>query len=232
MTCDHLSLDHENVLWFIRSCDHNVMWLQIPLSKNNFVKLRSVLLDHLPLIIYSSMSLDSVHFLVWLGYIFNCCTIVVHCCYLLVSAMKCGYSYIAILGKPKSLRELVDIITRHDALYWEWQAEQKATWHFENRTNLYNPSNCATPSCPPQRPSPRPPSMNRPSEQRRMNPKEYTRWRDERLCYKCGKGGHVTRDCPTPWARAAHTNTPREEVTRQPKEWTNTPKPNDEDSEN
>ena len=65
-----------------------------------------------------------------------------------------------------------------------------------------------------------------------MNPEEYTHQRDERLCYKCGKGGHVTRDCPTLQARAAHTDTPQEEVPRQPEEQTNTPKPNDEDLEN
>ena len=34
---------------------------------------------------------------------------------------------IAILGKPESLRELVDVRTRHDALYWERQVERKAT---------------------------------------------------------------------------------------------------------
>ena len=51
-----------------------------------------------------------------------------------------------------------------------------------------------------------------------MNTKEYIHWRDKQLCYKCGKGGHITRDCPTLRARAAHTKTPWEEVTRQPKE--------------
>ena len=44
----------------------------------------------------------------------------------------CLKDQIAILGKPESLRELVDIMTRHDALYWERQVEQKATQHFEN----------------------------------------------------------------------------------------------------
>ena len=29
-------------------------------------------------------------------YIFYCCTFVVHCCYSLVSAVKCGYSYIGL----------------------------------------------------------------------------------------------------------------------------------------
>ena len=31
----------------------------------------------------------------------------------------CLKDRIAILGKPESLRELVDVTTRHNALYWE-----------------------------------------------------------------------------------------------------------------
>ena len=45
-----------------------------------------------------------------------------------------------ILGKPESLREMVNITVCYDALYWERQTEQRLTCRFDPKPTLSHPS--------------------------------------------------------------------------------------------
>src|SRR5258708_27159850 len=45
-----------------------------------------------------------------------------------------------ILGKPESLREMVNITVRYDALYWEHQTERRLTRCFDPKPALSHPS--------------------------------------------------------------------------------------------
>ena|SRR5258708_4450380 len=47
---------------------------------------------------------------------------------------------IAILGKPESLREMVNVTVHYDALHWERQAERRMNRRFDPKTTLPHPS--------------------------------------------------------------------------------------------
>src|SRR5258708_30982282 len=47
---------------------------------------------------------------------------------------------VAILGKPESLREMVNVTVRYDALYWECQTERRLTRRFDPKPALSCPS--------------------------------------------------------------------------------------------
>src|SRR5258707_322310 len=47
---------------------------------------------------------------------------------------------IAILGKPESLREMVNVTVHYDALHWERQAERRMNCRFDPKTTLPRPS--------------------------------------------------------------------------------------------
>ena len=47
---------------------------------------------------------------------------------------------IGILGKPKSLREMVSATVHYNALYWERQAERKLSQHFDSKNTFSCPS--------------------------------------------------------------------------------------------
>src|SRR5258708_1073149 len=47
---------------------------------------------------------------------------------------------VAILRKPKSLREMVNITVHYDALNWEHQTNQTLTHHFDRKRTISHPS--------------------------------------------------------------------------------------------
>src|SRR5258708_37259474 len=114
---------------------------------------------------------------------------------------------IALLGKPDTLRELVQATVCHDNLYWERQDEHK-------RMRQQQPPRNTTTG---QTRSDQPP--DRPNEQHlnprgRLKDKEQCRRRDNNLCLFCGKSDHTIAKCPTASAKgrvaALPTETPSE----------------------
>src|SRR5258708_3272195 len=114
---------------------------------------------------------------------------------------------IALLGKPDTLRELVQATVHHDNLYWERQDEHK-------RTRQQQPPRNTTTR---QTRSDQPP--DRPNEQHlnprgRLKDEERRRRRDNNLCLFCGKSDHTIAKCPTASAKgraaALPTETPLE----------------------
>ena len=47
---------------------------------------------------------------------------------------------VAILGKPESLREMVNVTVHYDTLYWERQTERRLTCRFDPKPTLSRPS--------------------------------------------------------------------------------------------
>src|SRR5258707_7420432 len=114
---------------------------------------------------------------------------------------------IALLGKPNTLRELVQATVCHDNLYWERQDERK-------RTRLQQPPRNTTTR---QTQSDQPPDC--PNEQHlnprgRLKDEERRRRWDNNLCLFCGKSDHTIAKCPTASAKgraaALTTKTPSE----------------------
>src|SRR6266436_9300637 len=96
---------------------------------------------------------------------------------------------VALLGKPDNLRELVQVTTRHDNLYWECQEEHK-------RARQQQPPRNTTG----QPWSDQPP--DHPNEQHlnargRLKDEEQHQCCDNNLCLFCGKSNHTSTKCPT-----------------------------------
>src|SRR5258708_39139181 len=47
---------------------------------------------------------------------------------------------VVILGKPESLREMVNVTVHYNALYWECQTKQRLTHHFDPKLTFSHPS--------------------------------------------------------------------------------------------
>src|SRR5260370_2113479 len=123
---------------------------------------------------------------------------------------------IAILGKPKSLREMVNVTVRYDALHWERQAEQSMNHQFDPKTippcpsepprapttNLL-PTNCNSATTPHQPETSRTtPHTPKPYDNvlgldGKLKPEELERRHKNRLCLACGSGNHQANECPT-----------------------------------
>jgi len=122
---------------------------------------------------------------------------------------------IAILGKPESLWEMVNIMVCYDALYWEQQAGQRLNHCFDPKTTLTHPSeslctlitflpstnhnSTTTPHqpeasrtmlCTPK------PYDNVLGLDRKLKPEELEHWHKNKLCIVCGSGNHQASECP------------------------------------
>jgi len=100
---------------------------------------------------------------------------------------------ITLLRKPDNLRELVQVTTCHDNLYWEHQEEHK-------RARQQQPPQNTTRQ--PQ--SDQPP--DRPNEQHlnvrgRLKDEERRQCHDNNLCLFCGKSDHTIAKCPAAAAK-------------------------------
>src|SRR5258707_14572843 len=146
---------------------------------------------------------------------------------------------VAILGKPESLREMVNVTVCYDALYWECQTEQRLTRRFDPKpalsrpskplrtpTNTLPPTNRNSVSTPRQPEAPRSrlctpkPYDNMLGLDGKLKPEELERRCKGRLCLVCGSGNHHASECPTSkWGCATELQvaedsevTPREEI--------------------
>src|SRR5258706_6618854 len=123
---------------------------------------------------------------------------------------------IAILGKPESLREMVNITVRYDALHWERQAERRMNRQFDLKTTLPHPSdppctlttnllptNCNSTTTPRQPETSRTtPHTPKPYDNvlgldGKLKPEELERRHKNKLCLVCGSGNHRANECPT-----------------------------------
>lgn len=97
-------------------------------------------------------------------------------------------NHLAIVGRPLQYRLLRDSAIAADLRYWQREYEKRQENRFyPRRTNPTIPSS----STPTQRPADKPPTDNR------NNTAERARRMRENLCLRCGKPGHVAKDCPT-----------------------------------
>src|SRR5260221_5465957 len=146
---------------------------------------------------------------------------------------------VAILGKPESLREMVNVTVRYDALHWECQTEQRLTHHFDPKpafscpseplhtpTNTLPPTNHNSVSTPCQPEAPRTmPHTPKPYDNvlgldGKLKPEELECRCKGRLCLVCGSGNHCASECPTSkWGCVTELQvaedlevTPREEI--------------------
>src|SRR5258705_379455 len=146
---------------------------------------------------------------------------------------------VAILGKPESLREMVNVTVRYDALYWEHQTERRLTHCFDPKPALSHPSeplrtltntlpptnrNSMSTPCQPEAPQTTPhtpkPYNNVLGLDGKLKPEELERRCKGRLCLVCGSGNHCASECPTSkWGCATELQvaedsevTPREEI--------------------
>src|SRR5258708_14295340 len=146
---------------------------------------------------------------------------------------------VAILGKPESLREMVNITVCYDALYWEHQTERRLTRCFDPKPALSHPSeplctptntlpptnrNSVSTLCQPEAPRTTPrtpkPYNNVLGLDGKLKPEELERRCKGRLCLVCGSGNHCASECPpSKWSCATTLQvaedsevTPREEI--------------------
>ncbi len=146
---------------------------------------------------------------------------------------------IVILGKPKSLWEMVNVTVCYNALYWEWQAEWRLNHHFDPQTTLSCPSepphtpttilpstncNSATTPCQPEVSQTTlhtlKPYNNVLGLDGKLKPEELEHWHKNKLCLVCSSGNHWASECPT--SKQGHAmelqvgeeseNAPREEM--------------------
>lgn len=97
-------------------------------------------------------------------------------------------NHLAIVGRPLQYRLLRDSAIAADLRYWQREYEKRQENRFySRRTNPTTPSS----STPTQRPADKPTTDNR------NNTAERARRMRENLCLRCGKPGHVAKDCPT-----------------------------------
>src|SRR5258707_9260176 len=100
--------------------------------------------------------------------------------------------WLAMLGKPDSLCDLVLVTQRYDNLYWERQEEHKLAHQQDNKlmtyTNSWGPN-----------------TSNPPSTQTndcmlgldgKLKPEEWKCHKENNLCMMCGKPGHTMPTCP------------------------------------
>src|SRR5260221_3303812 len=146
---------------------------------------------------------------------------------------------VAILGKPESLREMVNVTVCYDALYWERQTKRRLTCCFDPKpalsrpseplctlTNTLPPTNHNSVSTPRQPEAPRStPRTPKPYDNvlgldGKLKLEELEHRRKGRLCLVCGSGNHHASECPTSkWGCATELQvaedsevTPREEI--------------------
>jgi len=129
-----------------------------------------------------------------------------------------------ILGKPESLREMVNVTVHYDALHWERQAKRRMNHQFDPKTILPCPSeppctlttnllptncNSATTPCQPKtsRTTPHTPKPydNVLGLDGKLKPEELEHRHKNKLCLVCSSGNHWangtpgcrrTRECP------------------------------------
>src|SRR5258708_15267375 len=146
---------------------------------------------------------------------------------------------VAILRKPESLREMVNVMVCYDTLYWERQTERRLTRRFDPKPALSRPSeplhtltntlpptnhNSMSTPCQPEAPQTTPctpkPYDNMLGLDGKLKPEELECRCKGRLCLVCGSGNHRASECPT--SKCGHATelqaaedsevTPREET--------------------
>src|SRR5260221_3072898 len=146
---------------------------------------------------------------------------------------------VMILGKPESLRKMVNVTVRYDALYWACRTERRLTCRFEPKPALSRPSkplhtptktllptnrNSVSTPCQPEAPrstlrTPKP-YDNVLGLDGKLKPEELQCRHKGRLCLVCDSGNHCASECPTSkWGCATKLQvaedsevTPREEI--------------------
>ena len=120
-----------------------------------------------------------------------------------------------ILGKPESLREMVNVTVHYNALYWEHQTEQRLTCCFDPKPTfscpsepLHTPTNTLPPTNrnsmstlhQPEAPQTMPHTLklynNVLGLDGKLKPEELEHRHKNRLCLVCGSGNHHTSECP------------------------------------
>ncbi len=142
-----------------------------------------------------------------------------------------------ILGKPKSLQEMVNITVHYNALYWECQAEQRLNHCFDPKTTLTCPSKplhtlitilpSTNHNSTPHQPEVSQTMLCTPKPYNKMlgldgklKPEELECRHKNKLCLVCGSGNHWASKCPA--AKQGHAtelqvgeeleNAPRQEI--------------------
>ena len=105
---------------------------------------------------------------------------------------ECLKDWLAMLGKPNLLRDLVLVTQRYDNLYWERQEECKLAHQWDNKLMMY--ANLWGPN-----------TSNPPSTQTndrmlgpdgKLKPEEQKHHKENNLCMMCRKLGHTMPTCP------------------------------------
>src|SRR5260370_36613052 len=105
---------------------------------------------------------------------------------------ECLKDWLAMLGKPNSLRDLVLVTQQYNNLYWERQEEHKLACQWDNKPMTYvnsqgpntsNPPSTWTNDC-----------MLGPDEKLKLE--EQKRCKENNLCMMCRKPRHTTPACP------------------------------------
>ncbi len=144
---------------------------------------------------------------------------------------------ITILGKPKSLWEMVNVTVHYDTLHWEWQAKWRMNHWFDPKTILLRPSkppctpttnllptncNSATTPCQPETSQTTPctlkPYDNVLGLDGKLKPEELECRHKNKLCLVCGSGNHQANECPTSkqgWAMELQVGGEPENVLRE-----------------
>src|SRR5258708_1864408 len=105
---------------------------------------------------------------------------------------ECLKDWLAMLGKPDSLRDLVLVTQWYNNLYWERQEEHKLVHQWDNKPMMY--ANSQGPN------TPNPPSTQTNDcvlgPDGKLKPEEWKRCKENNLCMMCRKPGHTTPACP------------------------------------
>ena len=124
---------------------------------------------------------------------------------------NCLKDRIAILGKPDTLRELVQVTQRYNILYWERMEERRFTQRKESRPapNIPRTSGFRQ-TAPSSQTSQHPSNLGRQNNQQtprphdrflgpngKLKPEEVNRRRENNLCAMCGKADHKITTCPS-----------------------------------
>src|SRR6266436_1722402 len=118
---------------------------------------------------------------------------------------------IALLGKPNTLRELVQVTICHNNLYWEHQDEHKQA------RQQQPPRNTTTGQPQNDQPSDHPNEQHMPRG--RVKDEEQHRRRKNNLCLYCGKSDHTITKCPATmkgWVATLPSETTMEMPTPEP----------------
>ena len=105
---------------------------------------------------------------------------------------ECLKDWLAMLGKPNLLCDLVLVTQQYDNLYWERQEECKLAHQWDNKPMTY--ANSWGPN------TPNPPSTwtndHMLGLDGKLKPEEWKCCKENNLCMMCGKPGHTTPACP------------------------------------